>query len=587
MIRYPTLTPQVASRDMVDVFKGYNHNLRISDGEFFDMKNMTSDFYPVLSPRKARGAYATLENPTGLIAKDSLCYTDGKYFVMNECRIDMGLNDEPKQLISMGAYVIILPDEKYINTNDIPYYGTDKDTQDRGNIGAGFESSQAVTFELCSIAGEIYDATPSPSEPGSPENMDYWIDQSSVPHTLKQYSRASGMWVPVATTYVKISTTGIGAPFNQYDGVTISGIKDASLQDLNASMVVWEKGDDYIVVVGILDSIIVQEPTDGTITVKREMPKMDFITESGNRLWGCCYGVANNGQVVNEIYASKLGDFKNWNCFMGLSTDSYAASCGTDGPFTGAITHMGYPIFFKENCFHKVYGNFPSNFQIQDTACRGVQRGCDKSLAIVNETLFYKARSGICAFDGSLPGEVSYQLGNEVYGDAVGGAHGNKYYVSMKDTAEQWHLFVYDMAKGMWHREDNLEAKAFCSCRGEMYCINGNQILGMTGIGEKEESVSWMVETGELALSSPDMKYVSRLTLRMSMEAGATLKIYIQYDLDNEWKEVGSLVSTSLRSFSVPVRPRRCDHLKLRLEGTGGARIYSITKTIEQGSELS
>jgi hypothetical protein len=71
------------------------------------------------------------------------------------------------------------------------------------------------------------------------------------------------------------------------------------------------------------------------------------------------------------------------------------------------------------------------------------------------------------------------------------------------------------------------------------------------------------------------------------MEAGATLKIYIQYDLDNEWKEVGSLVSTSLRSFSVPVRPRRCDHLKLRLEGTGGARIYSITKTIEQGSELS
>ena len=120
-----------------------------------------------------------------------------------------------------------------------------------------------------------------------------------------------------------------------------------------------------------------------------------------------------------------------------------------------------------------------------------------------------------------------------------------------------------------------------------MYCINGNQILGMTGTGEKEESVSWMVETGELALSSPDMKYVSRLTLRMSMEAGATLKIYIQYDLDNEWKEVGSLVSTSLRSFSVPVRPRRCDHLKLRLEGTGRARIYSITKTIEQGSELS
>ena len=52
---------------MVDVFKGYNHNLRIGDGEFFDMKNMTSDHYPVLSPRGKRGLYASPNNPTGLI----------------------------------------------------------------------------------------------------------------------------------------------------------------------------------------------------------------------------------------------------------------------------------------------------------------------------------------------------------------------------------------------------------------------------------------------------------------------------------------------------------------------------------------
>ena len=166
----------------------------------------------------------------------------------------------------------------------------------------------------------------------------------------------------------------------------------------------------------------------------RHMPNMDFLIESGNRLWGCRYGTALNGDVVNEIYACKLGDFKNWSCFMSLSTDSYTASCGTDGQFTGAITHLGYPLFFKENCVHKVYGNIPANFQIQDTACRGVQKGCHGSLAIVNETLFYKSRGGICAFDGSLPKDASYVLGNEAYSDAVGGAHGNKYYVSMKHS---------------------------------------------------------------------------------------------------------------------------------------------------------
>ena len=42
-MRYPQLTPPATSRSMVDVFRGYNHNLRISDGEFYDMENLTSD----------------------------------------------------------------------------------------------------------------------------------------------------------------------------------------------------------------------------------------------------------------------------------------------------------------------------------------------------------------------------------------------------------------------------------------------------------------------------------------------------------------------------------------------------------------
>ena len=392
----------------------------------------------------------------------------------------------------------------------------------------------------------------------------------------------------IATTYIRIYSPGIGAAFKQYDGVTISGIVAKELQDLNSSMVVWDRGDDYIVVVGILDAVTAQEVSQGAVTVARKMPTMDFVIESENRLWGCHYGVASNGEVVNEIYASKLGDFRNWNCFMGLSTDSYAASCGTDGQFTGAITHMGYPLFFKENFVHKVYGNYPANFQIQTTACNGVQKGCDKSLAIVNSTLFYKARNAVCAYDGSLPTEMSYALGNEVYSDAVGGSHGNKYYISMKDVRGKHHLFVYDMAKGMWHKEDNLPVDSFCSCHGEMYAISGKKIITMLGSGTPDtKPVEWMAETGEIGISSPDMKYISRLTIRMAMEIGAEVRIYAQYDFSDEWEPLCELRGDNLRSFSIPIRPRRCDHMKLRFEGEGVSKIYSITKTIEQGSELS
>lgn len=579
---YPTLTEQATERKMVDTFRGYNHNLRIGSGEFYDMENMSSVSYPVLSPRGKRGIYAEPGNAAGLIAKDSLCYIDGRYFVMDEYRIDMGLSTEekdlPKDLISMGAYVIILPDKKYINTADIT---------DFGNIEAEVSTTGTVTFELCKLDGTSYEEmTVSATEPTAPENMAVWLDTSTTPNSLKQFSETSGTWAAIASTYIKINADGIGEAFEVYDGVNISGIESEELAALNGTMIVQAKGDDYIIVTGIINTVITQ---DAAVTVKRQMPNMDFVTEANNRLWGCRYGVAVNGEVVNEIYASKLGDFKNWNCFMGLSTDSYAASCGTDGAFTGAITHLGYPLFFKETCLHKVYGNYPANFQIQTTVCRGVQRGCERSLAIVNEVLYYKARSAVCAYDGSLPAEMSTALGEETYSDAVAGAHGNKYYISMKDASGNYHLFVYDTAKGMWHREDNTRALAFCSCRGEMYFIDegDGKIKTVFGIGTPEDgAVKWMAETGVLGTDSPDKKYVSRITFRMALEVGTRITIEAEYDSSGVWERLSSMTGMSLRSFPISVRPKRCDHLKLRIKGEGPAKIYSFVKTVEEGSDF-
>ena len=46
------------------------------------------------------------------------------------------------------------------------------------------------------------------------------------------------------------------------------------------------------------------------------------------------------------------------------------------------------------------------------------------------------------------------------------------------------------------------------------------------------------------------------------------------------------MTGNNLRSFAVPIRPRRCDHLRLRIEGEGDAKIFSIAKTIEIGSDI-
>lgn len=582
---YPTLPTQATTREMVDVFEGYHRGQRIGAGEAYDMKNMTSDYYPVIAPRRKRGVYGSPASPQGIIAKETLCYVDGASLVVGDAVVDAGLStaaeDCPKQLISMGAYVIIMPDKFFVNTQN---------TEDRGKIENSFVSKGKVTFSLCAVSGEGYeDAYVSDTAPEDPKNLDYWLDTSGNTHVLKRYSSVSG-WVSISTTYVKISSPGLGKGFRVYDGITISGIVVKEIMGFNGSLIVQACGDDYIVVTGMLDQVTEQLLSQGEITVERRMPNMDFVIESGNRLWGCRYGQARNGEQVNEIYASKLGDFKNWNCYMSLSTDSYAASCGTDGPFTGAVSHMGYPMFFKENFVHMVYGNYPANYQIQTTACRGVQKGCHGSLAIVNETLYYKARSGICAYDGSLPVEVSGALGNETYEDAVAGAHGGKYYISMRDGTGNWHLFVYDTARNLWHREDDLRVSAFCSWQGEMYCIDRDRlnIITLFGSGvQDKDPVEWMWQSGELGVSSPDMKYLSGLLVRLSLAAGSIADFYVRYENEEDWTQVCHIRGTGLRSFNVPIRPRRCDHMYLKIVGKGDGKIHAITRSIVGGSERS
>lgn len=584
------------TREMIDVFGGYNHNLRIREGEFYDMENLTSADYPVLSPRPKRGIYESPTKPLGLISKDALCYVDGRDFIINKQKYEGILkNEKPdvgtKTLISMGQYIIVMPDKVWIDTIN---------THRSGDIEAKVETSGewSVTYNLCDINGEFYNAKEGESPPASPTNGMMWMDTSGSSHVLKKYSESNEQWVSIPTTYVRIYFDGAEFDprdmFSVGDGVIIKGMTGAMAEFNDKATVIKGVGAQDIIITGIIDKHYTQE--NAKISVAREMPDMDFVIESGNRLWGCRYGTNRSGFIVNEIYASKLGDFKNWQCYEGISTDSYAASLGTDGQFTGAITYLGYPLFFKENCVHKVYGNFPSNYQIQTTACRGVQNGCSKSLAIVNETLYYKSRSGICAYDGSLPVEISSALGDVAYSDAVAGVLGNKYYISMKDETLASHLFVYDAMRGMWHREDNTEAVEFCNSRGNLYYIDRekNKIKAVREIDknldpeEASESArtKWSAVTGIIGTDSPDKKYISRLILRILLEVGTTVYCYVEYDSCGAWEHFFSISGTSLRSYTIPIKPKRCDHLRLKIVGEGEAKIYSITKTIEQGSDV-
>jgi hypothetical protein len=267
---------------------------------------------------------------------------------------------------------------------------------------------------------------------------------------------------------------------------------------------------------------------------------------------------------------------------------------GSDGKFTGAITYLGYPMFFKEDCIIKVAVSATGGHQTKETRCRGVQNGSHNSLAILNEVLYYKSSSGVCGYNGSLPYSISDELGDIKYYDAIAGAIGDKYYISMHDNKDVYSLFVYDSKNGIWCKEDNTKVLAFCKHRDDLYYIDGKdktmKSVGGTLLYEVPEKstegkVEWFVESGAIGYSSPDNKYVCRINIRITLEFGTDVGFFLQYDSSGEWEHILSMSGTGTRTFPLPIIPKRCDHFKYKITGRGGCKIHSITKTIEGGSD--
>lgn len=570
----------------VSIFGGYDHNLRIPDGAFYEMKNMTSDHYPVLASRQQRGQVTARGTVQGIVSSHGLCrVVDGNFCLPGDLTVQMNLTSGSKSLITMGAYVIILPDKKWINVAAMLDRAVGEETW--GDMENTWENGTTpVKIQVCHPDGTLReDWTVANEKPAAPTEGQLWRDTTVYPAEIKRWSTEQGQWLSGEICCLKLQAAGIGSGF--YTGDTVSVTLEDPKVELPEKTQLLLRGENFLVVYGYMPNASCTVTGENALGLSRKIPDMDLVFECGNRLWGCKYGVVGD-VFLNEIYCSKLGDFRNWNSFQGVSTDSYVASIGADGPFTGAVAYMGRPLFFKEHCMIEVYGGYPATYQVQTTPCAGVQKNCHKSLAVVNNVLYYKSRQGVCAFDGSMPVQIGGVFGTQQYYNATAGAWGSKYYISM-DSGSQYSLFLYDTLRGLWHREDNLCAETFAVCEDTFYCLTGDtgQILNLSRCNLWDPPpVEWMVETGPMGLIEPETRYVGRISLRLWLETGATATLSCRYDNDLCWQPLASLIGTELGTVSVPLRPRRCDHIRLKLEGRGQVRVYSLTKVWEEGSDI-
>ncbi|MBR3105871.1 MAG: hypothetical protein IKH30_01655 [Clostridia bacterium] len=584
---YPLLNSIPTSQVWTEQFTGLDRRPRTYDGTFNAMGNMTGEPWPLIASRKKRGLVAELERPLGMLAMEKLAWIDGSTLYydgaatpVNSLSTDAAML--PKRMAGMGAYILVWPDKMYYNTAD---------PTDYGSIDRLFASTGDVEFTLCTLDGVDYpagDITVSDLPPENPQDGDLWIDTSSKPHTLNRYSDLYGDWVGEPSVYVKIAAAGIGAGLAQQDGVRISGIAyngaDEALKEqleaLNTTMIIQAVDNDFIVVAGIIDGNYTQ--TAGTVRADRKAPDMNLIVENNNRLWGCKYG-AVDGKTVNEIYASALGDFKNFEKFLGTSQDSYAASVGTAGPFTGAAAHRDTLYFFKAGFVHKMEGSVPEYYRITTTACEGVAPGAENTLTVHGGLIYYLGMTGPKVFE-TLPQDIGKPLGEGMLSGGAAGPNGGHWMLSAREADGSWSLYDFDAERGRWHRQDGAHALAFARLNGETYMLTADGLIwalnGTAGTKEQED-VTWYAETAPMGYEYPEHKRLSRFLLRMELGEKAECAFSIQYDGEGPWEPKGHLEGAGkVKSYQLPILPRRCESARLRLEGHGDFKLYGIAREL-------
>lgn len=329
-----------------------------------------------------------------------------------------------------------------------------------------------------------------------------------------------------------------------------------------------------------------------TISVRRQVPDMDYICESGNRLWGVSN--AQENRIWNEetksydtftsrcVYASALGLPERFWDFEGVSTDSYQVAVGGEGDFTAICDFNGGVCCWKEQRLYRITGSYPAEYYMHDYQMAGVQAGSFRSLAIENEVLYYKGVLGVYAYTGGTPTLISSNLGTKALYNAAGGTDSKRYYIGCADADGEKYLFSYDLTRGLWLKEAEWLPEVFARLGETLYMLSDGVIYYPT---DDVSGTEWLAEFVPFTETEHIRKGHTKILLRLDMDAGSALKVEIKED-SAAWRLVLVQTATNACTLNIPIRLGRCDRYAIRLSGVGGVMIRSMAREFTVGSEV-
>lgn len=534
-------------------FRGLNRKDYVEDGEMSAMINLTSDRYPVLTPRKPRG---TMSVPSGVTPVHII----SRYERIAMIGRDGSGNYNLYYTIGGTSFTKISED---INHNEVGPF-SDKTRM------------VAINTKICFFPQKTY--------------LEIVRNGSVVTigtyGSLEETKALQGTTVTLSNEDARIN---VGSHRFAYDDalslvgtLTYTANNEQKTVEVNASCLVESIDGNTLI---LPRETFIELTGDGvtsatyTGTIDRTMPDIEHVIEWNNRLWGC-------NSIDNVIYACKLGDPKNWQYYQGTAMDSYYAQQGTDEDFTGSAVYSQHIIFFKQNSLVRVYGTAPSNFQIQNMECFGLEKGSDKSSVTINDMVFYKSKIGLMAYEGNEPYLISEKL-NTKYRNVVAGTDGRKYIASCEivdSNPTEYEVVVLDIDNAFWHREDSTRFKDTCYYDGSMYFIDGtDKIQVINPDTPTETGMEWSATFGPFTEYIENRKIYSKLAIRLNAKSDSSVVIKIKVD-DGAWETVERYATVVNEGNFIPIVPRRCDHYSVQLSGTGDVAIESLTRRYRVGT---
>ncbi len=527
-------------------FDGLNRAPAAAEQELIDMQNLSSDHYPYLGPRGPRQEIGTQSDIRYFIAPQlvpgetitSFTGVAGTDFYYKGTKVskDSGVSidaDTKKCLIDFNGYILIFPDKLY-------YCYTAQEEHTLKHIESGYNNA-SLSF---STSGSNNDST-------------------LVNKVIK-----SGGWEEFKvgdslTIECGIEANNTLAVDSKYDDVSDSKIMSCVVEAVDGNSL-------QIKCVSRLGVKLPVKSGSTTGSIRKAMPDITRACVCNNRV----FGVDEAGEM---IYASKLADFKNWNVFEGLSTDSWYAQVGTDGRFTGIVTYNQSVVAFKDNYIHMVYGDKPSNYQVSKQIAKGCIDG--DSIQEVGGNLLFLSYDGFYAFSGHAPVLVSQKV-HQRYSSAAAGTDGSKYYVSAT-AGDVTEFLVLDTKYNIWHKEDDLKAGWFVRYNDGLYLATTNKIVRLDS---GTEDVAWMAESIRFHDGTMTKRGVNDLYFRMVLEAGSEVEIFARYD-GKPWERYGTITpnANGHTVVRVPIRFASADEYQYKLVGHGSVVVEAVERKLYAG----